>query len=78
LKPIDEKTHGQPKRGFYGWFNRTFDRSVLSYDRGVGNMLKHKWPAYLVYILICAGMVWMFIRIPAAFLPEEDQGVIFA
>ncbi|WP_044423593.1 efflux RND transporter permease subunit [Pseudomonas savastanoi] len=78
LKPIDEKTHGQPKRGFFGWFNRTFDRSVLSYERGVGNMLKHKWPAYLGYILICAGMVWMFMRIPAAFLPEEDQGVIFA
>ncbi|RMS87566.1 Multidrug/solvent transporter, partial [Pseudomonas savastanoi] len=78
LKPIDEKTHGQPKRGFFGWFNLTFDRSVLSYERGVGNMLKHKWPAYLGYILICAGMVWMFMRIPAAFLPEEDQGVIFA
>ncbi|MCI3946889.1 multidrug efflux RND transporter permease [Pseudomonas syringae] len=78
LKPIDEKTHGQPKRGFFGWFNRTFDRSVLSYERGVGNMLKHKWPAYLGYVLICAGMVFMFMRIPAAFLPEEDQGVIFA
>ncbi|RMU22579.1 efflux RND transporter permease subunit, partial [Pseudomonas savastanoi] len=78
LKPIDHEKHGQPKRGFFGWFNRTFDRSVLSYERGVGNMLKHKWPAYLGYILICAGMVWMFMRIPAAFLPEEDQGVIFA
>jgi len=78
LKPIDPKTHGKPKRGFFGWFNRTFDRSVQSYERGVGNMLKHKWPAYLGYILICAGMVWMFMRIPAAFLPEEDQGVIFA
>ncbi|MGN2431796.1 efflux RND transporter permease subunit [Pseudomonas syringae] len=78
LKPIDEKTHGQPKRGFFGWFNRTFDRSVLSYERGVGNMLKHKWLSYLGYIVICAGMVFMFMRIPAAFLPEEDQGVIFA
>ncbi|MBI6765454.1 efflux RND transporter permease subunit [Pseudomonas syringae] len=78
LKPIDHEKHGQPKRGFFGWFNRTFDRSVLSYERGVGNMLKHKWPAYLGYILICAGMVFMFMRIPAAFLPDEDQGVIFA
>ncbi|KPZ02216.1 efflux RND transporter permease subunit [Pseudomonas syringae] len=78
LKPIDHEKHGKPKRGFFGWFNRTFDRSVLSYERGVGNMLKHKWPAYLGYILICAGMVFMFMRIPAAFLPDEDQGVIFA
>ncbi|OCR23611.1 multidrug transporter [Pseudomonas syringae] len=78
LKPIDHEKHGQPKRGFFGWFNRTFDRSVQSYERGVGNMLKHRIPAFLVYILIFAGMIWMFTRIPAAFLPEEDQGVIFA
>jgi multidrug efflux pump len=78
LKPIDPEKHGQPKRGFFGWFNRTFDRSVVSYERGVGNMIKHKIPAFLVYVLIVAGMIWMFTRIPSAFLPEEDQGVIFA
>jgi multidrug efflux pump len=78
LKPIDHDKHGQPKRGFFGWFNRTFDRSVLSYERGVGTMIKHKWPAYLGYVLIVVGMIWMFTRIPSAFLPEEDQGVIFA
>ncbi|KGF63321.1 MULTISPECIES: efflux RND transporter permease subunit [Pseudomonas] len=78
LKPIDHEKHGQPKRGFFGWFNRTFDRSVLSYERGVGNMIKHKIPAYIVYVLIVCGTIWMFTRIPSAFLPEEDQGVIFA
>ncbi|MFK3970139.1 efflux RND transporter permease subunit [Pseudomonas sp. NPDC087358] len=78
LKPIDHEKHGQPKRGFFGWFNRTFDRSVVSYERGVGHMIKHKIPAYLVYLLIICGTVWMFTRIPSAFLPEEDQGVIFA
>ncbi len=78
LKPIDPEKHGQPKRGFFGWFNRTFDRGVLSYERGVGNMIKHKIPAFLVYALIFAGMIWLFMRIPAAFLPDEDQGVIFA
>ncbi len=78
LKPIDHEKHGQPRGGFFGWFNRTFDRSVQSYERGVGNMLGHKLPAYLGYILIFAGMIWMFTRIPSAFLPEEDQGVIFA
>ena len=78
LKPIDHEKHGQPKRGFFGWFNRTFDRSVLSYERGVGNMIKYKIPAYIVYVLIVCGTIWMFTRIPSAFLPEEDQGVIFA
>jgi multidrug efflux pump len=78
LKPIDPEKHGQPRKGFFGWFNRTFDRGVLSYERGVGNVIGHKIPAFLVYILIFAGMIWMFTRIPTAFLPEEDQGVIFA
>ncbi|WP_285423169.1 MULTISPECIES: efflux RND transporter permease subunit [unclassified Pseudomonas] len=78
LKPIDPEKHGQPRKGFFGWFNRTFDRSVLSYERGVGNVIRHKIPSFLVYILIFAGMIWMFTRIPTAFLPEEDQGVIFA
>lgn len=41
-------------------------------------MIKHKIPAFLVYALIIAGMIWLFMRIPAAFLPDEDQGVIFA
>lgn len=76
LKPIDH-SHDLEKRGFFGWFNRTFDRGVHGYERGVNGMLKHKWPAYLAYVLICVGMVWMFNRIPAAFLPEEDQGVMF-
>ncbi|WP_341962407.1 efflux RND transporter permease subunit [Pseudomonas sp. RC10] len=78
LKPIDADKHGQPRKGFFGWFNRTFDRGVLSYERGVGNIIRHKFPAFLVYLAIFAGMIWMFTRIPTAFLPEEDQGVIFA
>ncbi len=69
LKPIDPEKHGQPKRGFFGWFNRTFDRGVLSYERGVGNMIKHKAPSFLVYLIIFAGMIWLFTRIPSAFLP---------
>ena len=78
LKPIDPEKHGQPKRGFFGWFNRTFDRSVVSYENGVKRMVTHKLPAFIVYLIIFAGMVFLFTRIPSAFLPEEDQGVIFA
>ncbi|MFJ7793194.1 efflux RND transporter permease subunit EmhB [Pseudomonas sp. NPDC096950] len=78
LKAIPKGEHGTPKRGFFGWFNRNFDRGVRSYERGVGNMLKHKIPYLLAYLLIIVGMIWLFTRIPTAFLPEEDQGVLFA
>ncbi|WP_025127803.1 efflux RND transporter permease subunit EmhB [Pseudomonas sp. PH1b] len=78
LKAVPQGEHATEKRGFFGWFNRTFDRSVKSYERGVGNMLRHKVPYLLAYVLIVIGMIWLFTRIPTAFLPEEDQGVLFA
>ncbi|MHC8288324.1 efflux RND transporter permease subunit EmhB [Pseudomonas sp. XS1P51] len=78
LKAIPKGEHGTPKRGFFGWFNRSFDRGVKSYERGVGNMLANKAPYLLAYVIILVGMVWLFTRIPTAFLPEEDQGVLFA
>ncbi|MEG1077420.1 MAG: efflux RND transporter permease subunit, partial [Pseudomonas sp.] len=78
LKPIAKGEHHVAKRGFFGWFNRNFDRSVQSYERGVGNILRNKAPYMLAYLLIMVGMIWLFTRIPTAFLPEEDQGVLFA
>ncbi len=77
LKPIDPLAHGKPKRGFFGWFNRGFDAFVNGYERGVGQIIRHKVPGFVVYLVIVAGMVWLFARIPASFLPAEDQGVIF-
>jgi hypothetical protein len=75
LKPIDPEKHGQPKRGFFGWFNRTFDRSVVSYENGVKRMVTHKLPAFLVYLIIFAGMIWLFMhsgRVPAGRRPGRD------
>jgi multidrug efflux pump len=77
LKPV-AKGHHAPKRGFFGWFNRSFDRSVNGYERGVRAILTRKAPYLLLYLVIVAIMAWMFTRIPTAFLPEEDQGVLFA
>ncbi|HSC82499.1 MAG TPA: efflux RND transporter permease subunit, partial [Pseudomonas sp.] len=77
LKPIAKGEHG-PKRGFFGWFNRGFARSVNGYERSVRGILKRRLPFVVLYLLIVAVMIWMFTRIPTAFLPEEDQGVLFA
>ncbi|WP_271408777.1 efflux RND transporter permease subunit [Pseudomonas sp. Q1-7] len=76
LKPIAKGHH--EKRGFFGWFNRSFDRSVQSYERGVRGILKRKAPYLALYLVIIVAMGWLFTRIPTAFLPEEDQGVLFA
>ncbi|MFP3518163.1 efflux RND transporter permease subunit [Pseudomonas sp. SIMBA_077] len=78
LKPITKGDHGQNKRGFFGWFNRTFDSGVKHYENSVGSILRHKAPYLLAYVLIVVGMIFLFTRIPTSFLPEEDQGVLFA
>lgn len=77
LKPIKAGEH-HTKGGFFGWFNRTFERGVSRYEGGVSAMLRHKLPYLVVYLVILGLIVWMFTRIPTAFLPEEDQGVFFA
>src|SRR5690606_2889632 len=77
LKPIPKGQH-QAKSGFFGWFNRSFQSSVHRYERSVQAVLQRKAPYLLLYLVIVAIMAWMFTRIPTSFLPDEDQGVIFA
>ncbi|MBD1044342.1 multidrug efflux RND transporter permease subunit, partial [Klebsiella pneumoniae] len=38
LKPIKKGGHGEHK-GFFGWFNRMFDKSTHHYTDSVGNIL---------------------------------------
>ena len=74
LKP---SKHGRGKRGFFGWFNRTFDRGVHDYE-GALKHITRRWPPYaLVYLAIVGVMALLFMRLPSGFLPDEDQGVAF-
>ena len=77
LKPI-EKGHTHEKRGFFGWFNRTFDRGVSRYENSVAAILKRKAPYLLLYLVIVGLMAFLFTRLPTSFLPDEDQGVLYA
>ena len=73
LKPV-EKGHHVEKRGFFGWFNRGFNRTATSYQGFVGRMLKTAGRYMLIYglILVCVGL--LYTRLPTSFLPAEDQG----
>ena len=77
LKPI-EKGHTHEKRGFFGWFNRTFDRGVKRYESSVASILQRKAPYLLLYLVIVGLMAFLFTRLPTSFLPDEDQGVLYA
>ena len=72
LKPTSPKT-----RGPFGWFNRGFNASARGYGRGVGGLARRPFFAFIAYAAILAGAGWMFLRLPTAFLPDEDQGILF-
>ena len=77
LKPV-AKDHQATRRGFFGWFNRSFDRGSDKYHGAVQSILSRTQRYMLVFAAMVAVMVVLFIRLPTAFLPEEDQGVLFA
>jgi multidrug efflux pump len=77
LKKSDAE-HFAEKRGFFGWFNRGFDRARRGYLGSVGFILKHRASFLLAYLLVVAGVGVLFMRLPTAFLPDEDQGVLFS
>ncbi|MDZ7908560.1 MAG: efflux RND transporter permease subunit [Gemmobacter sp.] len=75
LKPI--KGHHE-KRGFFGWFNRAFDRLTERYSRGVALVSRRAVLMMVVYLVIVAATAMGFLRLPTSFLPNEDQGYIIA
>ena len=76
LKPV-HKGHTMTQHGFFGAFNRMFDASSNRYQSGVRGLLKRSKRVMLVYALILAALVTLFLRLPSSFLPDEDQGIIF-
>jgi len=73
LKPHGD--HG-PRKGFFGWFNRNFERTTNGYRSGVAGMIARPIRFLMVFLLIGGGMAWLFARMPSSFLPDEDQGIL--
>jgi multidrug efflux pump len=63
-------------RGFFRRFNHWFDRGRGQYERLVGRSFGKPVRYLLVYGAIVAAMAVFFLRLPTAFLPDEDQGFI--
>ncbi|MGY8526432.1 efflux RND transporter permease subunit [Paracidovorax citrulli] len=73
LKPV-EAGHHHEKKGFFGWFNRTFARASTGYQGIVARILTRSGRFLILYALIIAAVVVLFTRLPSSFLPDEDQG----
>jgi hydrophobe/amphiphile efflux-1 (HAE1) family protein len=63
-------------RPFFRRFDHTFLRTRDLYVRLVRDSLSKKLPYLSVFLLIVAAMGILFIRMPTAYLPDEDQGIV--
>jgi multidrug efflux pump len=75
LKPKGQVKH--KRGGFFGWFNRNFDRGVHRYEGALRHITRRTLPYGLVYLAIVGVMAFFFMRLTSGFLPDEDQGVAF-
>lgn len=82
LKPV-QKGHEPAETGvfflrpFFRWFDRIFFWCRDVYVNLVGYALSRKLRFALVFLVIVAAMGYLFQRMPTAYLPEEDQGIMF-
>jgi multidrug efflux pump len=74
LKPISDNHH--EKKGFFGLFNRGFDRASHGYSRSVGGIIKRSGRFMIIYLALLGGLGWAYMQLPSSFLPNEDQGFL--
>lgn len=74
LKPIKAGHH--EKKGFFGWFNRNFDKASHKYSSSVGGIIKRSGRFMIIYAALLAGLGWAYMQLPSSFLPNEDQGYL--
>ncbi|MEP7139552.1 MAG: efflux RND transporter permease subunit, partial [Caldimonas sp.] len=77
LKPV-EAGHKLERGGVFGWFNRGFKATTHGYEGWVAKILARTARFVVLFALIVAVVAFMFSRMPASFLPTEDQGYIIA
>ena len=63
-------------KGFGGWFNRNFNKGRDRYQRTATHIAARFKRYLVVYGVMVGAMVFVFMRLPGAFLPDEDQGNI--
>jgi len=70
-------SHTTPhKKGFFGAFNRLYNKTERGYQSKVLRVLRRFGAMLAVYGLLCGAMGLSMLKLPGSFLPTEDQGEI--
>ena len=64
-------------RPFLRWFDRIFYGARDRYVRLVGHILGRRGRFVVIYLVLTGITGFLFMRMPTAYLPDEDQGVLF-
>ena len=81
LKPVP-KGHEPAEAGvwfmrpFFRWFDHIFFRARDYYISLVGHSLAKKFRYIVIFLVIVVAMGFLFKRMPAGYLPDEDQGIL--
>ncbi len=77
LKPSHVHNNHSLTGRFFNGFNRGFDKTNQGAQSFVGRMIRQSKRYLVIYGLLAGGMVYIFSQLPSAFLPDEDQGILF-
>jgi len=81
LKPVP-KGHEPAEGGvwflrpFFRWFDHIFFWARDRYLQLVGRSISNKIRYMVIFLLIVVAMGFLFKRMPTAYLPDEDQGIL--
>lgn len=78
-----KNNHGKPKRKspidkFIDWFNKGFERLTGSYVKLLNKIVARRMVTFGLLIAFCAAIFFTNESLPAGFIPNEDQGMIYA
>ena len=78
-----KNTHGKPKKKtpinlFIDWFNRVFERVTGRYTKFLSLIVNRRVITFGVLIIFAFGVVGVNKFLPEGFIPNEDQGQIYA
>src|SRR6201984_2003693 len=68
---------GGPLKGFFAWFNRVFANATDWYVRVCGFLVRKTAIAIVLLVAFAVGAGWFGNKVPASFLPDEDQGYLY-
>ncbi len=63
-------------RPFFRWFDAVFNNGRDRYLKLVGHSLARRVRYGVVFLIIVGAMGFLFHRMPTAYLPDEDQGML--